>query len=170
MINSEKKVRDLAQKLNDSNQSKVIAAIESLRKETAFSGAVHLLADLHDSTPESVVKDTIRNFMNDVKDLSVRPEVIAEISGSHKPDTVAMLASSCWQSGLDYSDWSSELAIVFCRSDYATAIECFTVIEESAHSLPAGKKKEIISILNENTSSEYPEKMALHRELISILS
>jgi hypothetical protein len=170
MITSEKKVRDLTIKLNDKSTATVIAAIDSLRNLDPFSGAVHLLANLYDSTEINIVRDHIRSFLNDLKEVSVRSEVIAEINGSHHPDTLAMLVSSCWQSGLDYSEWSPDLVLLFCNSDFITALECFTVLEESSHTLPAGMKKELISILKENDNNKIPEKSALRRELISILS
>ncbi len=95
---------------------------------------------------------------------------MAEINGSHKSETLSMLVSSCWQSGLDYTEWASDLVILFCNSDFLTALECFTVLEESSHNLPPVKKKELIAVLKENDNNKIPEKSALRRELISILS
>lgn len=170
MITSEKKVRDLANKLNDKNTAIVIAAIDSLRNIDPFSGAIHLLANLYDSTEIDIIRDHIRSFLNDLKEYSARAEVIAEINGSHEPETLAMLVSSCWQSGLDYTEWASDLVLLFCNSDFLTALECFTVLEESSHNLPADKKKELIAVLKEHDNNKIPEKSALRRELISILS
>lgn len=170
MTTSEKKVRELALKLNNKNTNITLAAIDSLRDQNPFTGAIQLLADLYDTSREIIIKDNIRSFMNDLKESSARAEVIAEINKFHKPDTLAMLASSCWQSGLDYSTWAADLALVFCRSDYVTALECFTILEESALSLSAQKKKEVISILKDNASKGSEEKSLLMNELISILS
>ena len=64
-----------------------------------------------------------------------------------------MLVSSCWQSGLNYSDYSLDLAKSFLKGDYVTAIECLTVIEESVHELSREKKDEIIKSLEENPLS-----------------
>ena len=80
-----------------------------------------------------------------------------------------MLVASCWQSGLDYSEYSGDLAEVFLRSDYVTALECLTVIEESAHELSPAKRKEIIKIIEEYPVHPSNEKKGLTHELISIL-
>jgi len=170
MINTEKKVSELEKKLSDKNTSSVINAIDSLRDHHPFSGVVRLLANLYDVSETDIIRDHIRSFMNDLKESSLRSEVIAEINGSHGSGTITMLVSSCWQSGLDYSYWASDLVKVFCKSDYETALECFTVLEESAHALPVTKKKELIAILKNNDNTKAPEKSVLQREIISILS
>ncbi len=83
----------------------------------------------------------IEDFLNDLKDQSVRTEVIAEIRKPWKANTISMLVSSCWQSGLDYSDYLADMAKVFLEGDYATAIECMTVIEESVQEQQQEKKR-----------------------------
>jgi hypothetical protein len=170
MMKSEKKVSDLAIKLNDKNPSIVIAAINSLRNNDPFSGAIQLLAGLYDKTETDIIRNHVSSFLNDLKESSLRSEVIAEINKSHRNETQAMLVSSCWQSGLDYSDWASDLVQIFCKSDFVTALECFTVLEESSHTLPFEKKKELIALLKEKDNNKIPEKTALRRELISIMS
>ena len=88
--------------------------------------------------------------MNDLKDQSACEEVINEIRKQWKPDTISMLVSSCWQSGLNYSEYSLDLAKIFLTGDYVTAIECLTVIEESAHELSRERKNEIIKLIEES--------------------
>jgi hypothetical protein len=80
-----------------------------------------------------------------------------------------MLVSSCWQSGLNYSDYSLDLAKVFLKGDYITAIECLTVIEDSVHELNKAVKDEIMMMLKESPVSHINEKKELTLELISIL-
>jgi hypothetical protein len=81
-----------------------------------------------------------------------------------------MLIASCWQSGLDYSGFSSEFTRYFLESDYMTAVECFTVIESSVNKITRSKKDELIKIIREQTAGDTGEKGALSRELISVLS
>jgi hypothetical protein len=107
--------------------------------------------------------------MNDLKDQSASNEVITEIRKQWKAETISMLISSCWQSGIDYSEYSLDLARVFLKGDYVTAIECLTVIEETVHKLSREKKDEIIKVIEENPIIPVNEKTALALELISIL-
>jgi hypothetical protein len=80
-----------------------------------------------------------------------------------------MLVSSCWQSGLDYADYSSDFAGLFLTGDYMTAIECFTVIESSVHKMTRAKKNEIVKMIREGSPAVVSDKTALALELISVL-
>jgi hypothetical protein len=115
------------------------------------------------------VRKSIAGFMNDLKDQSACIEVIKEIRKEWKPDTISMLVSSCWQSGLNYSDFSIDLAKVFLYGDYVTAIECLTVIEESVQELSKEKRNELIKLVKENPFPLADEKSTLTHELLSIL-
>jgi hypothetical protein len=169
MIKSEKKLKELAEILNKDNNILISEAIEQLRDELPFEGAIGLLTALFDKTDDNSIRKSIVGFMNDLKDQSVTIEVITEIRKQLKPDTISMLVSSCWQSGLNYSDYSVDLARIFMTGDYVTAIECLTVIEESAHELSSEKKDEIIRLIEDNPVTSVNEKTTLTLELISIL-
>jgi len=129
-----------------------------------------LLTAYFDNTDDNEVKKTIELFMNDIKDQSVTKEIISEIRKDWKAGTISMLISSCWQSGLDYSEYSSDLADVFLRSDYVTAIECLTVIEEFAQQLSTDKKESIIKKIDNSPFAHRKEKAELTSELLAILA
>jgi hypothetical protein len=169
MIKSEKKIKELDEILNKDNNIIIIEAIEVLRQEKPFEGAIGLLTAFYDKSEDFLIRKTIAGFMNDLKEQTATEEVIKEIRKPWKSDTISMLISSCWQSGLNYSEYSLDLAKVFLAGDYVTAIECLTVIEESEPELSKSGKDEIIKMLKESPVSQINEKKALTLELISIL-
>jgi len=169
MIRSDKKLRELDLILSRNNILIVSEAIKSLRNEVPFEGAIGLLIAYYDRSANLSLKNQIRDFMNDLKEQSAIPEVIAEIKKDNKPETLRMLISSCWQSGLDYSGYSSDFARFFLDGDFMTAIECFTVIESSVHKIKRSKKNEIIKMIREESPGQINEKTALALELISVL-
>lgn len=169
MIKSEKKLKKLVETLNKDNNISITDTIELLRKEKPFEGAIGLLTAFYNKTDDMSIRKTIAGFINDLKDQTACEEVIKEIRKEWKPDTISMLVSSCWQSGLNYSVYSPDLARVFLTSDYVTAIECLTVIEDSVNELSKSLKDEIINIIQESTVSQDNEKKPLIFELISIL-
>jgi hypothetical protein len=170
MIESEKKLKELNSRLHDRNVSVIIESLKSLRNNEPFVGAIRVLSETYDLSENQVVKELIRNFMNDIKESGARPEVITEITKNYKPSTIGMLVSSCWQSGLDYSAYAADLAHIFLNYDYSVAIECFTVLEESSPRISKKNKDEIILFLKENEGHVSKEKTALLSELITVLS
>lgn len=169
MIKSEKRIKELDEILNKDNNKAITEAIDLLRQEKPFEGAIGLLTAFFDKTDDFSIRKSITGFMNDLKDQSVCQEVINEIRKQWKPDTISMLVSSCWQSGLNYSEYSLDLAKVFLKGDYITAIECLTVIEESVRELSKATKEEIMKMLEVTHISQINEKKELTLELIAIL-
>ncbi len=169
MIRSDKKLRELAVVLTKENSLLVTEAIKKLRNEEPFEGAIALLVALFDRTDNRSIHKTIEDFFNDIKDKSVRPEIMTEIIKPWKPETVSMLVASCWQSGLDYSGYMKDIAAIFMQGDYSTSIECMTVIEESVPYCSRNTKDTVIKIIEESNLSGTNEKYGLTMELISIL-
>jgi hypothetical protein len=170
MIKSEKKLKDLARILKRNDTILISEAIDLLREELPFEGAVGELTSFYDITGDNRIRKTIEGFMNDLKDQAAAREVIDEIRKPWKSDTISMLVSSCWQSGLNYSEYSHDFAEIFLKGDYITAIECLTVIEESVTELGADTKAGIIKIIEESPFPLKNEKKELTMELLAILS
>lgn len=170
MIRSEKRLKELGLVLNGNNPLRITEAIESLRNSQPFEGAIGLLISFFERSDNSSIRRLITNFMNDLKDQSACSEVMEEIKKETLPDTHRMLISSCWQSGLDYTDYLSDFADIFLLTeDYLTAIECFSVIESWAQNLTRKEKDEIIKMIREDLSVRHDEISALRLELISVL-
>ena len=169
MIISERKLKELDSLLKREEKDDISNAVEVLREEEPFSGAISLLTSLYDKSDDTLVKKSIEKFMNDLKDQTACEEVVTELKKPWKPSTISMLVSSCWQSGLDYSEFSLYFTELFVKTDYITAIECLTVIEEAVHYLTKEKKSEIIKYIQDNYLTNPDEKRELTIELMSIL-
>ncbi|HBH85854.1 MAG: hypothetical protein A2X05_00220 [Bacteroidetes bacterium GWE2_41_25] len=169
MIKSDAKLKNIISVFSSGNKKLIAEAIDLLRDEQPFEGVIGLLVSLYDQTGNDDIKRAVESFMNDLKDQAVVPEVISEIRKGWKPQTISMLVSSCWQSGLNYSTHSSDLADVFIEGDYVTAVECMTVIEEFINEVSRNEKDEIIRKIEKSHFPPGSEKTALTAELISIL-
>lgn len=169
MIKSENKYKELSQLINKDSNILITDAIMNLRDEQPFEGAVQLLTDLYDISTDSLIRKMISEFMNDIKDQSVASEVITEIRKKRKSETIAMLVASCWQSPLDYSEYIDEITQMFLSGDLPTAIECLTVIEESADNVDRKKKDDLIVVIRKWPASDDAAKRKLTAELLAIL-
>lgn len=169
MIKSDKKLKELALVLEKKNSLQIIHEVRSLREKEPFEGAVGLLAGIFDASDDKSVLRAISDFFNDIKDLQARSEVITEIRKPRNEDTISMLVSSCWQSGLDYSDYTEDILKIFIEGDYSTTIECMTVIEGSAAEISRERKDDLIKTLKDAERAWINEKKSLTLELLSIL-
>lgn len=170
MAGSEEKIKRLATLLEKNNPELIVQAVEMLREEQPFDGAIGLLASCYDRNHGVMVSRAIETFLNDLKDKSLRAEMVSEIKKEHKQHTVTMLVSSCWQSGLDYSAFSMDFAELFLKSDYGTALECMTVIEESIPVLTEKEKSRIHELIVQITQNETSSKKELALDLIEKLT
>jgi hypothetical protein len=169
MTGTGKKLKELSAVLSKDHSLKISQAIRVLRNEPPVAGVIALLISHYNSSTNYSVRQLIKEFMNDIKTQASCIEVIEEIKKDYKTDTLQMLASSCWQSGLDYSDFCNEFSDLFLAGDYMTALECFTVIEASVQKIPGKKKESIIKKIKEAMPGVTGEKRALAIELISLL-
>ncbi len=169
MIKDGKKLKNLTTVLNKGNNELISEAILLLRNEQPFEGAIGLLISFYDKTDDFSIRNTIEGFMNDLKDQSAGAEVIKEIKKQWNPATTSMLISSCWQSGLDYSEYAFDITRMFLTGDYVIAIESMTVIGEFSNNISRKNKDEIMKIIEENPISPTNEKTGLVLELKSIL-
>jgi len=169
MNSPQNKRKELEHILSKGNFVKINEAIKKLRDASPFSGAIGLLSSHYESTGNQQIKELIAGFLNDLKDQSLCGEVVDEIKKEFTWPTRSMLIASCWQSGLNYSGYIGDFAEMFVSGDYATALECFTVIESSSGHLSRADKNSLIRLLKDNASKVSGEKTALAMELLYFL-
>ncbi|MDX9726421.1 MAG: hypothetical protein RBT38_08550 [Bacteroidales bacterium] len=169
MLTPENKRKELEHILNRENFVKITGAVKALREESPFPGAISLLVSFYDRTDNSSVRRIIEEFLNDLKDQNSCREVVDEISKTMKPETLRMLVSSCWQSGLDYAPYSSVFARLFLSDDYMTSVECYTVIESSTEKLDKAGKDEVIRIISNGMSNANEGIKSLARDLVAMM-
>jgi hypothetical protein len=170
MKEDKKKFSELAVNLKNKNSATVVETISDLRRQQPFTGVVSLLVDLYNTTHHENVKGTIQSFMNDIKEKDARAEVVNELKKKHKAETLEMIASSCWQSGLDYSGYAVVFAGLFAEGEYQIALECYTVLEESMNRLSRDTRDEVIEIVRDSRNNYSKEKSALMLDLLGMLA
>jgi hypothetical protein len=169
VIKSDRKLKELTLVLGRKNPLQIIQAVKTLREEEPFEGAIGLLTETFDGSDDKSVLKTISDFFNDLKDQSAKPEIISEIRKQRNEDTISMLVSSCWQSGLDYADYLEDMINIFIKGDYSTAIECMTVVEGLIAKTSHKRRDVLIKTINDASKAWVNEKKSLTLELLSIL-
>jgi len=169
MIKSAKKLAELGKALSSGSHHDIEKTVTSLRNSESFEGALKMLALFYDKTEDEGLKLLISDFFNDMKELTSRPEVMDALTGEISQATKEMLAASCWQSGLDYSEHAVALTRIYVEGDYATSLECFTVLETCADMISDADMAQIIRLLEEAAEMQDDAKKHLTGELITVL-
>lgn len=169
MIRSEKKLAELRKILGSGKHYDIEESISILRDDEPFEGALRLLALFYDTTTDEGLRLVVAAFFNDMKEQTGRQEIIEAINDVTLPETKAMLASSCWQSGLDYSEYATGITDIYLEGDYMTALECFTVIDNCSGMIVSSDRKHIIMQLEKAIGTFDNAKQKLTKELIAIL-
>lgn len=169
MEKSEKRLAELERILNHGTEREINERIRLLRSEEPFRGALILLAMLYDRTDNQNISLAISGLFNDMKQKSAMAEVIESLAAVRKPASKAMLASSCWQSGLDYSGFAVPIAEQFMTGDYIVSLECFTILDTCAAAISDGDRIQIILSLQQQIESWETPKQKLAAELVTLL-
>ncbi len=146
----------------------VMKAIYRLRSAGSIHYIPELMRLLNHTSAESVEKELIR-LLADVKDRAAVPLITDGLKNPDLEAAQANLVSACWQSGLDYSHELKLFIRIFLEGDYRTALESFTVIEESILNLDREEIQDARKILLGGLKKISDEKKPLARELVNLL-
>lgn len=169
MIKSARKLAELEKMLSAGSHHDIEKTVTALRNSESFEGALKALALFYEKSEDEGLKLIISDFFNDIKEPSSCPEVIDALAGVKRQATKAMLAGSCWQSGLDYSEHAVALTRIFTKGDFDTSLECYTALQICAATISDEDKTQIVKLLRKVTEDQDDSKKILADELITTL-
>jgi hypothetical protein len=157
-----------AASFESANPKRMMQAIMEVRN----SGSINILPVLFEQVyrndfPE--ISNEIIKMISEIKSQNAVPLIAESIQNKDYGDNEKNIIAACWQSGLDFSKYMGIFAGLFLTGDYETALEAFTVIEES---LPNAEEKEIhkcLHILKDSENKVAEAKMPLFRELRKVV-
>jgi hypothetical protein len=169
MDNQDTNIKRLKEKLASTNEMVLIEEIRKLRQMEAIPGALLLLRDIFENSNNDKLRLTIEHFFNDLNDQSFTDEVITVINAAKNDLTKQKIISSCWQSGLDYSDHIHKFIEYSIDLSYLSTLECYSVIEEWSSSSSSDERDRWIKMLLSSLINQSEEKKVLLNTIISIL-
>jgi len=126
--NSKNKLKHLVQDLKSQNEKKIIDALKSLQLIGDSTVILPLLETLRENISNKV-NDEIILFLGDLKDTSVKEEIINTLRDDNFASIRKGILTSIWQCKIDYSDFVSDFVAIACEGTFEEAFDCLTIIE-----------------------------------------
>lgn len=154
--------------LRSGNSKTILDTLKRIRTKAKLS-LIPEVFNLMLITEEDDILHACSGLLNDIKSKEVQPYIIEALKNPKFDKINGLLLSSCWQSGLDYHEHIELFTEIFISADYISAIEAFTVIEESVPQCSKQMVAKIVSKLKNNDMVLTPEKEALQNTLIEVV-
>lgn len=124
----EKVNQKIKENLFSTNSKAIISAINSI-KEKGNKLYIPILFDLLNSNPEKEIKDEICNVLSTVKDKETIDSFVHAIENKKYQPILKTILTTCWQNGLDFSNYLPIFVDVIINEDWEIAFEAFTIID-----------------------------------------
>ena len=165
----DRKNSKIIEKLFSANDHEVLTVIREIRV-AGNPGLIPPLLKLYEATASRAVFLAVIALVRDLKSQPAVAYLAPAVAGISDPAKKRELVAACWQSGLDFSEHLDVFLKIFSEGDYMTALEAFTVIENSLpYLLEASLLEEHISFIREKMSEGADEKEALYEALLSLM-
>lgn len=169
---TDKAKKELHDKILSGLQSKdtsvVTDSINQLREEGQLEDIV-VLFDLLLNTKDELLKDTIIKFLADIKEKKAETIFIDAILDKKYKPIRKDLTGICWQSSIDFTNHVNVFTDLLIHSDFETAFEAFTVIENFTGKIDPTKKVEEQDKLKDAIPNVPEEIKGMIHECIHIL-
>ncbi|MBN2485471.1 MAG: hypothetical protein JXB34_05830 [Bacteroidales bacterium] len=168
MEKPDKYYKETEQKFDSGKPAEIIGALNDMRINGKAS-VMPLVFRLLEQNPAKEITDEIFTLLSQLKNKECVPHIIGALQSGRLEKYNTQLITTCWQSGLDYSEHIIVFAEHFIKGGYQTAIEAFSVIEEwifeSHHETVSECKKFLIGAMDKVSA----EKKPLYIELVKVV-
>jgi hypothetical protein len=147
---------------------KVLSVLYEIRN----SGSVNLfpvLFKMISKNSDSRIRTEILKLVSEIKSQEAIPLIAESLEHHDFGDHLPAFVAACWQSGLDFSKHLRVFAGVFIQADYMSALEAFTVIEESIPNATDDDISGCLRFLRDAECMVTDEKMPLFLELRKVI-
>ena len=160
--------KNILKGLQSSDSLKVIETLEELRVSGKISDIPVLLEMLQMSqNPE--IKAKITNLFANLKESDAIPLIIEAIQNLRFAPELKDLLATCWENGLDYSQYLSLFVDLLIDSDFLVAFEAYTVIMNMTSTIDQAKIDFEIDRLEVASKNETEPKRHLFMDVIDFL-
>ncbi len=160
--------KNILRGLESSDSLKVIETLEELRVSGRVSDIPVLIELLH-LTQDPEVKKKIAGLFANLKESDSIPLIIEAIQNQKYAPELKELVASCWENGLDYSNYLSLFVELLIENEFLIAFEAYTVIMNMTAQIDQRKIDIEINLLDKAIQSAPEDKKVLMLDVIDFL-
>jgi len=161
---------EIVRRIKSDKLSLVIPVLNHLRQSIHSAPYLPEVINLLLETHNEEIRRELSLFLCDIKDPGGIPHIIDALRNDRYKPIWNIITSACWQSCLNYSENLETFIKLLLEEDYMTALEAFSVIEQSLPHLDDRKLDQYRQQLTEGLDKVTKEKAPLVREMIKIMS
>ncbi|MBN2275907.1 MAG: hypothetical protein JXK95_16380 [Bacteroidales bacterium] len=155
--------------LESNNPANILTAIREIEQHGNIRMLPYLFDLMQPSTHE-VIRKSIILLVGELKVQAAASLIVNALEHRDLGDDYTPMVAACWHSNLDFSMHIPAFIKIFVEGDYQTAVEAFSVIEESIINAGEDLQKQCIKTLDDEAGRVSEEKYPLFRELVKIVS
>ena len=144
-------------------------AIKEIRQHGSIRILPYLFRLMKPSTHEAI-RESILMLIGELKTQDAVPVIVSSLEQAERGGDFTRLLAACWQSGLDFSNHIPGFIRFFIDGDYQTAVEAFSVIEESIMDADKSIHKSCLQLLEKSAKQVSEDKYPLYKELMKVVS
>jgi hypothetical protein len=160
---------EIVRRLRSDKLSLVVPVLNHLRQSIHTAAYLPEVINLLHDTHNEEIRRELSLFLCDIKDPGEIPQIIDALRNDRYRPIWNIITSACWQSGLNYSENLDTFIKILLEEDYMTALEAFSVIEQSLPHIEDQKLEHYRQQLMEGLEKVAKEKAPLVREIIKIM-
>ena len=160
--------KNILEGLQSADSLKVIETLEELRVSGKVTDIPLLIELLHLSS-DSEIKAKITDLFANLKESDAIPLIVEAIQNQKYAPELKELVASCWENGLDYSNYLTLFVDLLIDSEFLVAFEAYTVIVNMTAKIDQVKIDVEIDRLEEAMKIATDQKKALMLDVIDFL-
>ena len=167
-MTDDKGIKLLVKRLQSDNTKDVLFAINQIRN-SGDPKIIFNLLDLLITNQQKDINQAIIGLLNELKNQACAAEIIEALKNDKYNPIQKELLTSCWHSGLDYSNYLDFFVGIVISNDFLISFEAYTIIETFEKDYDILLIDTLIHDLRNNINEMTEEKRSLVNELIKLL-
>lgn len=155
--------------IRSGNRSSIMAGLKEIRQESNIAILPELFNLLLEQDEDEEIVQEASSLLNDLKMQEAAPVLAEALENSDYKPISRILAAACWQNGLSYGPYASTFIKLAISSDYETAIEAFTVLEEAVGEIEPEERAKLVKDIKQGMSGAPEQKKHLLFELVKTI-